>query len=256
MSKYKRALLAITNYRALLFIGSLHYLFATKPLQKLSGAFRYLLLSCLLINTSQAQTLYKIDVNTVAIYQQPTIESEVVQRLYFAENIQLLQIHNKWVKIRFQSQGSEIEGWVTKTDLKLQQKTSTDIAINDVVASSDKSDSQTLDLSKFKVSAINGDIYCNRSKDKKSIIGCVVEIDIEIKATKKANTAQVACAAYLDTVQVDGNTKQRIEHKKIRTPIKKGVGAARMQLAVIPLKDKQVKSIKLSSFKCELTALL
>ncbi len=249
MSNNKRALFAINSVRAR---------FLKKGItvsQKLRGVFACLLLNCLLVNDLQAQTLYKIEVETVAIHQQPSVESNVVHRLYFAENIQLLKIQNKWVKIRFQSQDGEIEGWITKTDLKIQHQTSDDAAIYGVIDSPEDVIPASWDLRKFKVKAISGDIYCNRSKDKKSISGCVVEIDLEIKATDKANAAQVSCDAQLETLAVDGSKKLRVEQKKIRTPLKKGMGAARMQLAVIPLKDKQVKAIKLSSYQCQLTAL-
>ncbi len=258
VGRYKRTLLHLKAYekkRLTLFFTTCFI----KPLQ-LHSALKYLLVTLvavnsLFMNTLYAQILYKIEVDTVAIHQQPSVESSVVHRLYSAENIQLLKIHNKWVKIRFDTEMGEIEGWTTKTDLKVQQALPDKLLVSDVIESTVKSAPATFDLSKFKVSAINGDIYCNRSKNKQSVSGCVVEIDIDISATNKAKLAEVTCEAKLETAQLDGNKKHHTEQKVIRTPLKKGKGAARMQLAVIPLKDTLVKTIKLTSYQCQISAL-
>lgn len=199
--------------------------------------------------------MYQIEVDKVAIYQQPSIDSKVIHSLYTVENIQLLQIHNKWAKIQFVSDGEEVEGWVAKAHLKLQQ----DQALEETVIAQEKqvsSESETFDLTKFNAKAINGDIYCNRSKDKKKVNGCVINIGIEIKAARKASLAEVACQANIDTLSVDGEKKQRIENKVLRTPLKKGEGAAQMQLAVIPLANQLVQSIELKAYDCQLKALL
>lgn len=224
----------------------------------------FFLLADVYIGQVHAQSLYEIAVEKIAIYEQPNTQSKVVNRLYQASDVQLLTVQSKWVEVRFQHQGRDIVGWIDKKHLSFKkslldspQHSELNQSVKEQpINPSAEGQQATIDLEKYSARAINADIYCSKILKTKQVSGCVVDVDVEIKGSLTASVARVVCEAGLVMQLADDSVKERRQRKAIRTPLKKGEGAARVQLAVIPLIDAQVHAVKLQSYQCQLQNLL
>jgi len=66
----------------------------------------------------------------------------------------------------------------------------------------------------------------------------------------------VSCKAEFELSFKGTQNKQVWQQKNIRTPLKKGKGAARIQLALMPVIEKSADAISVLSYQCRLEKIL
>ncbi|MCJ8337193.1 MAG: SH3 domain-containing protein [Pseudomonadales bacterium] len=225
---------------------------ALLPLRKI--LYLWLFHGLLLNNIATASQLYAIEVQPVNIYQEPSVDAKVLHSLYKADHIQVLQLQGKWAEVKFRDTDQDIVGWVEKTKLALElAEPST------AVASAVEENPQKVDFfveNQFFAKSVNSDLHCVKSTDKKSIKGCVLDIDLEVKGPSSSALVEVSCKAEFELNFSDSLSRQLWEQKNIRTPLKQGKGAARLQLAVLPMLEQSVSSINVLSYQCRLEKIL
>ncbi len=204
-----------------------------------------------------AAAVYKIDVQPVNIYLEPRTNSEIVHSLYQAENIKVLQLRGKWAQVQLKINTKTVLGWVDKLSLSTQlvQQELTNSVLNQYQATQGKLSETKLATNNYGAKAVNSGLYCTKSNNKALVNGCVVDIDVEVIGPVEAGSARVSCQAEFEITLVTGELKQVWEQKKILTPMKKGEGAARIQIAILPLAINSVKLITLVSYQCRLEKL-
>ena len=84
----------------------------------------------------------------------------------------------------------------------------------------------------------------------------MLDIDLEVKGPSSSALVEVSCKAEFELNFNDSLSRQLWEQKKIRTPLKQGKGAARLQLAVLPMLEQSVSSINVLSYQCRLEKIL
>ena len=214
----------------------------------------WLLSSLLCCEFSLAAQYYSIEVQPVKIYQRPSSDGIIVHSLYKADHIQVLQLQSKWAKIKFRAAGEDIIGWVEKIKIFPQRQKAASAAASEVVK-----DRRVVDFfieNQYAAKAINSDLHCVKTADQKSINGCVLDIDLEVRGPATSNLVEVSCKAEFELSFIGANSKQVWQQKNIRTPLKKGQGAARMQLALLPMIEQSAESITVLSYQCRLEKIL
>lgn len=194
---------------------------------------------------------YRISVDPVSLMLTPRSDASVVHQFYQANRVVILAFEGKWVKISFQEQGSDYIGWVEKTHLQPLKPSSSRQSTD-----SDLTKSQVANSAVVSVKAINSDLHCMKSGSVQPTSGCVVDVDIEINAAKEMAAVLVSCEVDFDITYVDQEIEKRTIAKRIRTPLKNKVGAARLQIALLPLSDRKIKQIKKADHSCKVESVL
>jgi len=210
-------------------------------------------------NTALATQLYEIEVEKIIIYQGPSEKQPVIHALYEASDIELLKLKGAWAKVSFKYTDKIIVGWVKKNALLVKK---TPQAINQELSKKSNALPKTTGASAFfyendfGAKVISYDLACVKFTNTHYISGCVANIDVDIKGPVEGNSVTIMCKAEFEMGFEKTKPKQVWEQKVIRTPIKEGIGAVRMQLAVIPLLEKQVTDITMQSHQCRLESVL
>jgi hypothetical protein len=206
-----------------------------------------------------AQEFFKIDIKPVSIHMQASYESKVLHSLYSAKFLKVMSLQGKWVKVEFTLDGKGVIGWVEKSNIQVQAPVTRAIVHepkNILVKGTNNREASTkggfFDQQAHKVKVIGNEMHCTYVSDKKLVTGCVLDIDVEVNGPKKAKLAEISCKAEFELKLLDGQTKSAWETKRVRTPLKNEIGAARLQLAILPLYEKVVQAINVQSYQCRL----
>ncbi len=218
------------------------------------GQLVWLLCSLLWCSVSAAGQFYAIEVQPVKIYQRPGADSIVIHSLYKANHIQVLQLQSKWAKIKFRTAGKDIVGWVEKTKIFAEPQNAVVDPATEVTEIRPVVD--FFIENQYAAKALNSDLHCVKTADQKSINGCVLDIDLEVKGPENSNLVEVSCKAEFELSFKGTQNKQVWQQKNIRTPLKKGKGAARIQLALMPVIEKSADAISVLSYQCRLEKIL
>ncbi|MGB1239535.1 MAG: hypothetical protein ACPG4U_15050 [Pseudomonadales bacterium] len=208
-------------------------------------AFIGFMLSAACVNAQR----YLVEVPPAGLFAQPSENAAKVVTFYRASDIDILEIREKWAQVSFTHEGERVTGWLLKTRLQLQQ------APQIGATKQQKNAQNQLKTSSASVKAINSDLHCIESAAVQ-LEGCVVDVDVEIKADQHARYAQVSCRVEFELIYSDLSRERREISKRLRTPLKAGVGAARVQLALLPLSDKKMNKINKIAHSCDLEDVL
>jgi|GEM_PF-2639501 len=210
-------------------------------------------------NSTWAATLYEIEVEKVKLYKGPSEKHSVVDSLYQASNIEILKQQGPWAQISFNNAGKVIVGWVLKNRLTVANTSQTAVKLteNSNTAVKDQKDSDAFFYENdYGAKVIGYDVDCVNLADTQYISGCVANFDLDVKGPVEGDSVTIMCKAEFEMGFESLKPKLIWEQKVIRTPLKKGVGAVRVQLAVIPLLEKQVINITMQSHQCRLESVI
>jgi hypothetical protein len=215
-------------------------------LKKINDIMKVLLCYFFTVAHVNADDSFKIDIKPVAIYAQADNASELVKTLYQANNIEVISLNEKWAKVSLIVEQEKIIGWVEKIYLKSQESevdtdNSAKLEVMDIAL-----DDEIQEL--YIVKSSTSKLQCVETEQSNNINGCFVYIDLELKGAVDSRFADVSCAAKFEVSSI--STKIITQEKKVRTPLKEGVGAVRLQIAMMPLFEREVSSINLLSYTC------
>jgi len=193
-----------------------------------------------------ADHLFKIDIKPVYIFSEADSKSEKIKALYQADDIHVISLNDKWANVSFLIGTETVAGWVEKIYLQSQVnetelENDTTLDVMDIAI-----DNTAKELSIEKSS--KSELQCVETKEGNNINGCFVYIDLELKGAADLHFADVSCAVKFEVSS--SSTKIITQEKKVRTPLKEGMGAVRLQVAMIPLFEKEVSAINLLSYHC------
>lgn len=223
---------------------------STKKIKSLPKNINYItivLLYCVFaMSHAIADDLFKIDIKPVVIYAQADSNSEHIKTLYQASDIEIISLDEKWAKVSILIEQEKIIGWVDKVFLKSQEtkigtQNSTKLEVMNIALDDEIQELYIVKSSKSK-------LQCVETEQSNNINGCFVYIDLELKGDVDSSFADVSCAVKFEVSS--NSTKIITQHKKVRTPLKEGVGAVRLQIAMIPLFEREVSAINLLSYSC------
>jgi len=193
-----------------------------------------------------ADNLFKIDIKPVYIFSEADNKSEKIESLYQASDISIISLNDKWANISFLIGKDTVVGWVEKIYLQSQDMVPElkDNSASDVMDITLDSTTQELNI----VKSSKTKLQCVKNQEGNSITGCFVYIDLELKGAVDSEFANVSCSVKFEVSTT--STKIITQEKKVRTPLKEGTGAVRLQVAMIPLFEKEVSAINLLSYHC------
>jgi len=216
--------------------------------------------SCLVgANSTWAAKLYEIEVEKVNLYKGPSEKHSVIDSFYQASNIEILKQQGSWAQISFKNADKVVVGWVLKKQLSVTSnpQVAAKLSENSNTAVKDQRDSDAFfSENDFGAKVIGYDLDCINLADTQYISGCVANFDLDVKGPVEGDSVTIMCKAEFEMEFETLKPKLTWEQKLIRTPLKKGVGAARVHLAVIPLLEKQVINITMQSHQCRLESVL
>lgn len=146
--------------------------------------------------------------------------------------VEAMRIQNSWVDVRYRKEGGEQRGWMH---------------VNFLSPAEPKVVEPSVDVIALKLNCLpTGD-------SEQHVEGCLLDLDLAITAPDRFEAANVSCNSIL-TLHSGSSREQIEEVGHIRTPIKNGQGAARMQLMIFPQRDYPVSEVTLNEYHCEIKA--
>jgi len=215
---------------------------------------------CLLsANSIWAAKLYEIEVDKVKLYKGPSEKRSVVDSFYQASNIEILKQQGSWAQISFKNADKVVVGWVLKNQLSVARSSQVAAKLSDnsnTAVKEPKDSDAFFSENDFGAKVIGYDLDCVNVADTQYISGCVANFDLDVKGPVEGDSVTIMCKAEFEMGFETLKSKLTWEQKVIRTPLKKGIGAVRVHLAVIPLLEKQVINITMQSHQCRLESVL
>lgn len=102
----------------------------------------------------------------------------------------------------------------------------------------------------IKAESIGAHLKCLPNAEKTGVSSCMLDIDFTVTGPLNEDAAEVRCESDILLHLDSGDVQSLQEAGRIRTPLKKGVGAARMQLIVFPLSGESVEKVTMVDYRC------
>ncbi|QEQ96367.1 SH3 domain-containing protein [Neptunomonas concharum] len=198
----------------------------------------FVLLLIMMVASFQARALefYKVIDEPINIRSGPGVSFERLAQAKKNEQVLLIKRQEDWANIFFiHPDGRKVEGWI-HSDF---------ISPDGEVRQAD---------SKLKASAIGAQLNCLPNAENTGIGSCLLNIDLTVVGPLTTDTVAVACESEL-LMHVNNETHPLQESGRIRTPLKQGSGAARMQIIVLPPNQKSIEKMTLVDYRCMAKAL-
>jgi uncharacterized protein YgiM (DUF1202 family) len=162
----------------------------------------------------------------------PGTQNAMIAQVKKHEQILLIKTEGDWANIFFiHSDGRKVEGWIHR----------------DFIA---PDESVRQENSRVTAQAQSAHIQCQDDESVEQISTCLLDIDITVSGPENDEAAAVLCESELVYTTSEGVTIPAQESGKIRTPLKNGTGAARMQMMIFPSAQQSVKSVTVVDFRC------
>ena len=204
--------------------------------------------------------LYEIAIEAAKIYKTPKVNAVIVHSLFAASDIVIIKQQGRWAQVSFSLEGKQIKGWIKRDRLQAVSKADRGKALAITTEKIDKTRLKSSEIrphnvfsadNVYGVKVIDTDLTCVKVAKTAFISGCLMNIDLEISGPSTASSVAVMCKGEFE-LKIKDRIKHLWQEKIIRTPLKEGVGAARVELAVIPLLEKNVTNISMQSHQCRL----
>ena len=148
------------------------------------------------------------------------------------EQVLFIKQKGDWANIFFlHPDGRQVEGWIYALYI---QPESVDRQVNVPV----------------KAEAIGAHLKCLPNAEKTGVSSCMLDIDFTVTGPLNEDAAEVRCESEVLLHLNTGEVQPLQEAGRIRTPLKEGVGAARMQLIVFPLSKEPVEKVTVVDYRC------
>ena len=156
----------------------------------------------------------------------------MMAQVHKGEQVLLIKKEGDWANIFFiHPDGRKLEGWlhgkfIQPLEEKLQQ--------NAVV----------------KTEVLGAHLACQPNAENTGVGSCLLDIDLTLKGPQNIEATEVHCESEV-LLNFSGNlTKPIQESGRIRTPLKNGVGAARMQIVIFPVSKDVIEEINIIDYRC------
>ena len=162
----------------------------------------------------------------------PGTQNPMIAQVKKNEQILFIKAEGDWANIFFlHPDGRKVEGWIHRDfiapDESVRQEESPVIA-----------------------QAQSAHIQCQDDEQLEQISTCILDIDITVDGPAENEAAAILCESELIYTTTEGTAMPAQESGKIRTPLKAGSGAARMQLMIFPSIHQSVKSVTVVDYRC------
>ncbi|QLE97386.1 SH3 domain-containing protein [Neptunomonas phycophila] len=162
----------------------------------------------------------------------PGTQNKAIAQAHKNEQVLLIKKEGDWANIFFvHPDGRKIEGWMHADFIK------PDAAVRQ-------------ENTPVTAHASYAHMECQEDAEKEVIATCLLDIDISIAGPQDAEAVSVLCESEMLYNVKDGEALPVQESGNIRTPLKHGEGAARMQLVIFPSAKQPVSSVTVVDYRC------
>lgn len=196
------------------------------------------LLLVMIVASFQARALefYKVIDEPINIRSGPGVSFERLAQAKKNEQVLLIKKQGDWANIFFiHPDGRKVEGWIHSDFI------------------SPDADVRQADT-ELKASAIGAQLNCLPNAESTGIGSCLLNIDLTVVGPLTTDTVAVVCESEL-LMHISNETYPLQESGRIRTPLKQGSGAARMQIIVLPSNQQPIDKVTLVDYRCVAKAL-
>ncbi|SFG95067.1 SH3 domain-containing protein [Neptunomonas qingdaonensis] len=188
----------------------------------------------LLMSSSFVSALdfYRVNDEPINVRSGPGKKFPTLAQAKKGEQVLFIKQEGDWANIFFiHPDGRQVEGWIYAIYI---QPESVDRQVDTVV----------------KAESIGAHLKCLPNAEKTGVSSCMLDIDFTVTGPLNEDAAQVRCESEVLLHLANGDVQPLQEAGRIRTPLKKGVGAARMQLIVFPLSKESVEKVTVVDYRC------
>ncbi len=148
------------------------------------------------------------------------------------EQVLLIKKEGDWANIFFiHPDGRKLEGWLHGKFIQpLEQK----LQENSVL----------------KTEVLGAHLACQPNAENNGVGSCLLDIDLTVNGPTTIEAAEVHCESEVLISFNSGENNPIQESGRIRTPLKNGVGAARMQIVIFPVTTGVVERINVVDYRC------
>lgn len=195
--------------------------------------FNFVLFSLFLISFNvSALDYYRVTDEPINIRSGPGTTFPALLKAKKGEQVLFIKKQGDWANIFFlHSDGRQIEGWMHVAYLKQESESRQEDTV-------------------IKADSIGAHLKCLPNAQKSGVSSCMLDIDFTVTGPISETAAEVRCESEV-LLHLDGGDVQPLQEAgRIRTPLKKGLGAARMQLMVFPLTKVMVEKVTVVDYRC------
>jgi len=190
--------------------------------------------TCLLLAVGYAQALeyYIVVDEPINVRIGPGTNHKMIAQVGKNEQVLLIKKEGDWANIFFMHlDGRKVEGWMHSDFIR------PDASVRQAAAP-------------VTAHATYAQMECKEDDEKQVIASCFMDIDISIVGPEEVDAVAVLCESEMLYSVKDGESLPVQESGKIRTPLKHGEGAARMQLVIFPSAKQPVDSVTVVDYRC------
>lgn len=217
-----------------------------------------LLAACLLLSSTAALAetdRYQVSGSSVNVRSGPGTHYRILFKAQPNEAVVVSEEKAGWANLTFvQRSPSDTQGWIHKDFLspvvsEVSEAPVESTAVSpDVVGTTEAKQATATDLTTETLGAY---LDCLPNNEANGVGSCMLDIDLNVAGGDGLTAVEVRCEAEFDAFLRSGEQLRMTEVGRIRTPVKDGVGAARMQLMVFPLVKERIESISLADYQCQ-----
>jgi hypothetical protein len=196
--------------------------------------FTIVLSFCLLFASFNASALdyYRVTDEPINVRVGPGTRFGMLAQAKKSEKVLFIKQEGDWVNISFSHpDGRQIEGWMhaayLKPDVEEKQK-----------------------AVPLQAKALGAHLECLPNTDNIGVGSCMLSIDLSVSGALDHDAAVIRCESEVLLYLEGGEVQSMQEVGRIRTPLKKGAGAARMQLMVFPVTTLTVDKMTVGDYRC------
>jgi len=191
-------------------------------------------------SSSPFEPLYQVNAAPVNVRRGPVVQHPVVFQLLKGSQVQLLSRDEPWVEISLLADDSR-KGWMHGRYLSRQK-----------LESSVELPNQPTAAGAAQLAVVASQLHCVNLPDSQKLGGCLVYIDVALNGLANTDVGVVSCRADIALLAESGEEFEQRREKSLRTPLKEGSGAARLEMLVLAQPAGEVTSMKLLEHRCQL----
>lgn len=179
-----------------------------------------------------ALDFYRVNDEPVNVRSGPDKKFPMLAQAKKGEQVLFIKQEGDWANIfLLHPDGRQVEGWIYAVYIQPESvDRQADIAV--------------------KAESIGAHLKCLSNAEKTGVSSCMLDIDFTVTGPLNEDAAEVRCESEVLLHMGSGEVQPLQEAGRIRTPLKKGVGAARMQLIVFPLSKESVEKVTVVDYRC------
>ncbi|SIS59767.1 SH3 domain-containing protein [Neptunomonas antarctica] len=191
---------------------------------------------CLFFTSFNALALeyYRVTDEPINIRVGPGTNFKMLAQARKGEKVLFLKQDGDWVNISFlHPDGRKVQGWMHAAYLKPEAGTEEKLENVPVLAK-----------------ALGAHLECLPNTNNVGVGSCMLNLDLSVSGPLDHDAAEIRCESELLLYLESGEVKPLQEVGRIRTPLKEGVGAARIQLMVFPVTTSTVEKVTVVDYHC------